>query len=388
MAVRTYQDVIEHLADVFQVDRKGRILRNLRRAVDEAYRDLPQYGYWSCYRRRLILTTVPSQTTGTIAYTHSSRTVTLTGSTFPATAQAYRLIIGNTHFDVESYTDSTHLVLPESSNPGADVASGTTYMLYKSEYLLPVGFRRLLGLYDTSQRRLLEVIEDITEQSLMQAALYSPGVPLYAAIRNTGETQGRLSLIFTPPPVSARNYELLYDTSPREFVINEVHSDGTVAVSSGSTSVTGTGTSFPSNCAGCVIRFSGNSGDEPTGPFGAMVNNTDKDNPYVFQTTIAAYTSATAITLTDAAPAAYSGVRYTISDPIDIEPGAMQTAYLRLAEAKFAVLMGLPDKEREFREAAANRAILVAKENDNRSLDKRMMPIVTQQYFTLSTTQG
>ena len=386
MPARTYQDAIEHLADVFQFDRAGRIQRNMRRAVEEAYRELSQQGYWSYYRRRAILATAASQQTGTIAYDNSTRIVTLTGSTFPSNAQAYRLIIGNTHYDIASRTDSTHLVLSEQSNPGADVASGTSYTLYRSEYLLPTDFRRLLNLYDTSQRRMIEIIEDSTEQMLQVAALWSPGVPLYAAIRNTGETLDRLSLIFTAPPVDARNYDIMYDARPRPFVIPESYSDGTVSVSSGSTALTGTSTVFPSNCAGCVIRFSANADDLPTGPYGALVNNMNRDNPYAFQTTIASYTSATSVTLTDAAPAAFSGVKYTLSDPLDLEDGAMYTAFLRLAEWHFATVMNIPKSE--WREAAAQKAVLMAKENDKRSLDKRMMPIITQQYFTLSTTEG
>lgn len=386
LPARTYQDAIEYLADAFDHDLSARNERNMRRAVEEAYRELPLQAYWTYYRRREVLNTVPSQSTGTISYTHSTRTVALTGSTFPSGVEKYRLIIGNAHYDIESRTSSTAIVLPELSNPGADVASGTAYTLYKSEYILPENFRRMIAMYDITQRRLIEPVEDSTEQMLQNAALWSPGVPLYYAIRNTGEVVDRLSVIFSAPPSSARGYDLMYDAKPRAFGVPWKYSTGTVSVSDGGTAVTGSGTSFPSNCAGCVIRFSVNSADEPTGPYGSVVAGNHVDNPYVFQTTISSYTSGTSVTLADAAPQAFSGVSYTISDPIDIEDGAMFTAFLRLSEAKYASLMNYDKAEK--REEAALRALILAKESDKRTMDKRQLPIVTQQWWTISSTEG
>lgn len=358
----------------------------MRRAVEEAYRELALQGYWSYYRRRTIISTVASQQTGTISYTHSTRTITLTGGTFPSGSQAYRLIIGNAHYDIESNPSNTTLVLPTASNPGDDVASGTAYTLYKSEYTLPVDFRRIIGLYDITQRRMLEPIEDSTEQMLQNAALWSPGVPLYYSIRNTGETLDRLSLIFTAPPVSVRSYDIMYDARPRPFAIPEKYSTGTVSITGGATSLTGSGTVFPSGCAGCVIRLSANAADEPTGAFGSKIDDEDVDNPYDFQASILSRGSDTALTLAEAPTSSYSAVKYSISDPIDIEDGAMYSAFLRMAEASYSRIMGYEDRAE--REAAAMRAVLLAKESDKRAIDRRQLPIVTQQWWTISATQG
>lgn len=339
--------------------------------------------YWSYYRRRAVINTVACQTTGTVTFTYATRTVTLTGATFPTDVRYYRLIIGNTSYDIASYTDSTHIVLPETSNPGADVSS-STYTLYKSEYPLPTDFRRLVGLFDTLQRRLIEIISDSTDQMLQVAALWSPGVPLFAAIRNTGNYLDRISLVFAAAPVDARPYDLLYDARPRPFVIPEKYSDGTVSTSG--TALTGSSTAFPSNCAGCVMRFSSNASDEPTGPFGSLVGNQNVDNPPAFSSQVLKYTSGTSLTLVDAPSTDFSGVKYTLSDPVDVEDGAMWTAFLRMAEAHYARMMNY--ENRTEREAAAQLALLVAKENDVRTLDKRQLPVVTQQWFTLSAKQG
>lgn len=383
MPLRTYQDAVEYLTDQFDVDRNFRIQRNIRRAVDEAYRDLPQQAYWSYFRRRAILNTVASQTTGTITYTHSSRTVTLASATFPTNADKYRIIISNVHYDIDSYTDSTHVVLSSTSNPGANVAAGTTYTLYRSEYTLPSTFRRALGLIDVSSQVPIRIITDQEEQSLQQSYQGTPGVPSFATIRNNGEQAG-LSLIFNCPPSAARSYDLLYDAFPRPFVLAEKYSTGTVSVSSGDTALTGSGTTFPSNCAGCVLRLSADTVNEPTGQFGAQIDGQHIDNPYPFQTTVKTYTSATALVLTDAADAAYSGVKYTLSDPIDIEDGAMWTAFLRMAEAAYARLARFELPVTQMYELQARNALIQAKENDVRTVGRQNQLFVS--YRPVSNT--
>lgn len=386
MPVRTYQDAVEYLTDVFDHDRAARQRRNMRRAVEEAYRELPQLNFWSYYRRRAVINTVASQTTGTISYTHSSRAITLSGATFPSDASSYRIIISGVHYDIESYTDSTHVVLSSNSNPGADVASSTSYTLYKNEYLLPENFRRLLGLWDVSQNRLIQVLDDTSEQTLQVGGYGTPGTPHGVCVRNTGETTNRLSLVFNPPPSNAVSYDLLYEARPRTFVIPEKHSTGTVTVSSGGTAVTGSGTSFPSNCAGCLIRFSANESDEPTGPYGSLIDGKDVDNPAAFESIILSYTSATAITLKDAANAAYSAVKYSISDPLDIEDGAMFTAFEHLCAARYARMMGHADHDK--REAMAMNSIVLAKEFDNRKLSRRQVDYFFDRLNATVTTEG
>jgi hypothetical protein len=364
--VRTYQDAVEHLTDHFDVDRAFRLQRNIRRAVEEAYRDLPQQGYWAYYRRHAVINTVASQTTGTITYTHATRIITLAGATFPAAAAKYRIIIANVHYDIESYTDSTHVVLPAASNPGADVAAGTAYTLYKNEYVLPTTFRRALGLVDTSNRRPVRIVTDAEEQSLQYGSRGTPGTPVFVCIRNTGETTGGLSLVFNCPPNAAVSYDLLFDATPRAFVLPEKYSTGTVSITSGLTALTGSGTTFPSTCAGCVIRLSENAADEPTGAVGARIDDQDVDNPYSFQTFVQTYASAAALTLLDAATATYTAVKYSLSDPLDIEDGAMLTAFWRMAEANYARMARMEATVIDRYMVEARNAVILAKENDGR----------------------
>jgi hypothetical protein len=386
MPVRTYQDAVEYLTDTFDHDRSSRQRRNMRRAVEEAYRELPQVASWSYYRRTAIVNTVASQSTGTIEYTHSSRTVTLTGSTFPTTAAAYRLIISDTHYDIESYTDSTHVVLSANSNPGADVAASTEYQLYKNEYLLPVGFRRLLGIWDMSQNRPVTVVDARSEHALRLGDDGTPGTPHGVVVKNTGETTGRMSLVFTPPPNSAASYDLLYEATPRPFVLPEKHSTGTISISSGATAVTGSGTAFPANCAGCVLRVTTNTLQEPTGPYGALIDGEDVDNPYSFQSVVLSRGSTTALTLVDSADQAYTDAKYSLSDPLDIEDNAMYTALLHLSAAKYAQMMSY--KDFPDRMAMAMQSLGYAREFDSRRVTPRNNEMWTSRFNATVTTEG
>lgn len=358
----------------------------MRRAVEEAYREIPQLNFWSYYDRDAVINTVASQTTGTIAYTHSSRTVALSGATFPAAASQYRIIIDGVHYDIESYTDSTNIILPENGNPGANVASGSTYTLYKSEYILPSDFRRMIGLWDISQNRPVEMVNSRTEQEVRYGGYSTPGTPFSASIRNTGEHANRLSLVFSPPPSSATAFDVRYEARPRDFVIAEKHSTGTLSISSGGTSVTGTSSSFPSDIAGCILRVSTSTQYEPTGPYGALIDGEEVDNPYTFQTTVISRTSATALTIEDAADQAYSSVKYSLSDPLDIEDGAMFTALLHLAAAKYAQMQGVKDADERL--ALAVRSLSFAKEFDNRRLRGRVIDHEFNRFNATVTTEG
>jgi hypothetical protein len=92
-------------------------------------------------------------------------------------------------------------------------------------------------------------------------------------------------------------------------------------------------------------------------------------NPAVFESVVTAYISATSIQVADVADIAYSSVAYTISDPIDIEQGAMLNAYLRCVEKHIGMSRTLKDKP----SAAAQylSALGEAKSADSRSFTGR-----------------
>ena len=363
--VPTFQDCVEQLLDLHELDARVPVhARRARASILQAYRDLATKHTWNYYYRTYLLQTVASQSSSTITYDHtggaSERLVTIAAGTWPSWAAFGRIVIDSVPYEVDTRESSTTLTLKENSNPGDDVAAGTTYEIYRSAYPLPANFASLCRVFDVADEQEMTLVDPASYQVADMVFYDSPQQPWEAMVRSTGEHYGGLHLHFGPPPSTARTYEILYRVHPRPLNIDE-YSAGTVAVTSGSASVTGTDTTFPTNCAGSVIRFSSTS-KQPSSVAGSLDGTS---NPFVMQSVIKSRGSATALTLEETATTTISsGSGYVISDPIDVEPGAMFTAFMRLAEAEFCLKAGRKDADK--RQSLARMAVLEAMAADSR----------------------
>jgi hypothetical protein len=103
------------------------------------------------------------------------------------------------------------------------------------------------------------------------------------------------------------------------------------------------------------MRFSSTS-VKPSSHLGSLDGN---DNLYVEQSVIKTRSSATAIVLEEAISSTIAaGSGFTISDPLDLEPHSMLSAFLAMAEAEFSRIAMRKDAETKY--AMANRAVLEA----------------------------
>ena len=381
----TYQDCIESVVDAFNGELSDRCKRFARRAIAEALREIANTRTWSYFYRRGKITTVAQQTTGSITYVHATRTATLSGATFPADAQYYELLISGIRYEIDSYTDSTNVVLSSSQNPGADISTATSYSLLRDTYPLPDDFVTMGTLMDATDgcRQIPQAtVNDIT---LSNRAIRSPGVPNLYAVTKVAENQGGIGVIFSPPPSAARVYDFAYQARPRPLA-TEQYKAGTVTSAAASALLTGTGTAFAAAHVGSVIRLSGSSTVLPTSIIGGLSNDF---NPFAYQRVIKAVNSASgagALTLDSAIDATLTGVKYTISDPIDIEPGAMHTAFLRLAEAQYAQLIGRADAIP--RRKTAEMTLYEAASADNRLMSGADNPLGRHATGTLADYVG
>lgn len=334
----TYKDAVQHVLDVCAGnDPSERNARTARRAIAECYREFPTIREWRYFNPRLNINTVANQNTGTIAYSHSTRQVTLTGATWPNDVLDYILILNQETRCVPTVRDSsTVITLSETQNPGADIAAGSAYELYKDTYALPDNFVGATGVLQD----VLEPQRMMHEQTLAELVacnrLQASGVPLSYTFTQHPRYKGGMAIVFGPPPNSARTYEVPIITRPRSLR-TELYSTGTVSTTSGSTAVTGSGTTFVSAHAGCVLRVSENATNLPTSAIGGSDNTL---NPAALQRVIASVGSATALVLEQAADVTLASMKYTISDPVDLEHGAMLNAFLRFIEYRFVLLAG------------------------------------------------
>lgn len=375
--VFTFQDICEFLWTTFNPAVKpptGRELIAARNATIRAYRDVPQKHLWSYFVRHGIVSTSANQTSGLVVYDHTGgtneRMLTLSGATWPASADRGCVKIGGVIYDVEDYKTSSIVTLSASSNPGVDVSS-TAYEWFRSSYPLPTNFRRILSIGETGSASDWYPIEYLSPMQFNEMTRADGGGtssrPDFFTITNSGDYVGALEIVFGRAPNAARSYSFMYEINPRPLVTYK-EASGSISVPAGSSSVTGSGTSFAAAHVGSVIRFTGSTSVEPTGIAGHVDGTT---NPYLAQRIITAVADATHLTINSSLSDtnALSGTKFTISDPIDIEPIVMRSAFENACLAEYARLQ----KREDFKllQSEAQRELIMAMGQDSRSLQPR-----------------
>ncbi len=359
----TYKDAVEHAIDFLGAKVSNEASRDGRRAVFAAARELANAHRWSYLYQRGRIATVEPYDTGTIAYDHTGgtyeRQVTLTSGTWPDWATFGVLVISNVAYEIAEKKSSTVITLLATSNPGEDVAAETTYTLYRDTYPMPCDF--VAGDEVMSIGQAMSLCYEhprswLTRQRLVQ----SPAMPTIYTITGDQNYFGSLALRLFPPPDQVYQLDFLYQRRPRPLAVEE-YSTGTVSAAADATTVTGTGTTWTSAHVGTVIRLSGDTLNKPTSRVGS--------NPPAAERVVMAVDSTTSLAVDAAFEDDYSGVKYLISDPLDLEEGAMLDAYWRCVEKELGVIRRM--KDRGEMNAAYREALLLAMEADSRSFQPR-----------------
>lgn len=367
----TLEDAQSHLLDWLGSNVRQDAVRDCKRAIQQAYRELPNEHHWSYFYSILRLNLVAPYSTGTIEYIHSGgsseRLVNLTGGSFPEWAAEGTLRLSNAasattavDFEVARLISATQLQLEIASNPGVSIAAGTTYTLFRDTYTLPCDFVAMDRPYSEV---LFAGMDYIHPQEWLgyRRHLGSVNTPRVFTIRGDPNVFGGLAVSLFPYPDIAQTLDAVYLRRPRALKVVS-YDTGRVSVAAGSTNVAGTGTVFTNDMVGAVIRLSG---DSLTGPTGFAGNN-----PFSQERTIMSVSNA--ITLAVDAPfdTSLGGVKYIISDPVDFEQGAMMQAFLRLCEKYLSIGRLMKDRPNAFQ--AYEEALRAAKGTDRRSLATRV----------------
>ncbi len=358
----TRGDLIAFLVDQDQVT-SDRALRLLRTACRDAYRSIPKLHDWKYLRRQFVFLTNAPYSTGSIAYTHSTRTMTLTDGTWPSWAGSGWVRITNVSYRVERRVSNSQLILDVDAEPGQDIASGTGYQLFQQDYEIPRNIGQIHRVSSNSGPRELFPI-DLSIQPSPYIGMAAPGLSQwYATVGLSGDGNiGRRALRLSPPPSDAKNISLQYDARPRDWGLTTTFKTGTVSVTADSTTVTLTDGVWPTACSGCLLRMTDPAGMviEPTSPEG--------DAPAAFAGIVRSRTSDTVVELWNAADASYSGVCFTLDDPLDIEPSAMWPWLRAEARARFLELTSETPEVVARARAMARDLLAKAREADNSAL--------------------
>jgi len=378
----TFQDAVHHCLDFIGGENSSQGIRHARIAAIDALRELHTASMWSyLYTLGRLVTSAP-YSTGTIFYDHTGgtfeRMITLTGGTWPTWAAYGTIVISGIPYDVDERKSDTVITLTDTANPGADVTAGTTYNIYRDNYILPADYKSGFTFEANSQWHGMEYVHPkdwIFNRTRTSGA--ESGTPLIYTIMGDTDVKNRLGLRCYPFPAESLNYDYIYARKPIDLSIFE-YKTGTVTTSAGSATIDGSGVSWNATMVGTVMRIKAvdttvADGVAETGPLGF-----DRSAYYVHESIVKSVTDSDTLVLVDPIPETLSGVKYVISSLVDVEGQSMLTAFNRLLEKQIAIKMNMESKGEYIN--LARSAILQAREADARYSERRRINNVGNNY--------
>ena len=305
------------------------------RAVQEAFIDIINAYDWLSLEGAGRIHLYSTETDGTVTYTHDTRRLVLDGSTWPSWVLNGSILLDEVICEVESYINSTTIVLHESLNPGADLAAGTSYRLFCRWYPLPADFVNFTGPIGRNTWAYGQKISMTELAAYQRNYSESTGPSRYYAIGEQPNAPTEKAIYLWPFATQDEPLDFTYNRRPREPQYSgrdAADMAGTITVSEGSNAVTGSSTLFEDQMAGALLLIGRNGTSVPTGRYGL--------NRFAEQHRIHSVTSATALALTANVTQSLEAVKYLITDPIDVETCA-QNAFLRYMEMHLAQSQGL-----------------------------------------------
>ena len=381
----TFEDAVFHLLDFTGGDNSSIALRTARRAVIHAYSDLHSSHQWSYLTKFDRLVTSAPYSTGTVTYIHTGgtyeRQLTISGGTWPTWAKQGTVLIStgdstqdNIAFEVEDRKSSTVVTLEANTNPGADISTPKTFQIFRDLYTLPADYLSGDDFQTYNQWRGITFVtprEWIFNRVRTNSA--NSGYPIIYSVFGDLDTLDRVTVRLFPYPDKAYSIDFVYRRKPRSLQILQ-YKTGTVSLTGGSSTLTGSGTSWNSTMVGSVVRIqsvddTSASGITETGPYGFSRNAY-----YVHERRVTAVGSATSITLDSSiSETLTAGTKYVISDPVDIYNESMRNAFFRLCEKQVAIGKNFENQGSYI--AISREASLMAKEADSRSNSRKQVDV-------------
>jgi hypothetical protein len=305
----TYYDAVEHLITSSYGGPQDAEQTDIRTSIQRACSELSTIRDWNYYQTHGRIK-FSINWYGTVTYSQSTRYFDLSsGDAFPTNSVLCRLRADNTVCKIATRVSDSRLLCDPILTPSSDFLNPTAATLYQDTFPLPSDFRTLDSPIDhVAWTRFIYVSAD--QAMKLENANNLAGPPhAWTVIKDPQGTGWAIKVIGYP--VANSNLDFTYRRLPRRLRISGHEADsrqGTVTVSG--TSVTGTGTAFTSSMVGSVLRI-GTSINYP-GSDGSLI-------PYQGEAVIASVASATSCTL--ATPLTATGVKYAVTDIIDMSPG-------------------------------------------------------------------
>jgi hypothetical protein len=307
----TYQDCVEHLITSSFGGPQDAEQKDIRTAIQRAYAEVSTIRDWEYFNQQGRIYLSPSWI-GSVTYVASTRTLTKqSGDPFPTDAVSHRIRVGDYVCGIATRVSGTQLVLDSTLTLPGDIPISAEARMYRSVYPLPADFRNIDAPVDeTGWTNFMYVSQDVAMK--IESSNNALGPPYYWTVVKDPNSFGyAIKILMDGYPIDVDTLDFTYRRSPRQMRLSGHEAPsraGTVSVAG--TSVTGTGTAFASTMVGSVLRL-GTSTVVPD-TLGSM-------NPYADQARVVSVASATSLVVDKAMTA--SGVKYVITDPVDMPPG-------------------------------------------------------------------
>lgn len=326
MELVTYQDAVERVLTYWDRSNEGRDRYLARKAVADALRQMGHYR-WKWYRGTLFLTTEPSYSEGTVQYQHTGgaveNQVTLDEGTWPANAAYGCVLIENSPYPIIQRVSDTVVQLSARFNPGKDIDEDTDYTWFRHHYHLPPDVIDIGDPKDVDKTTGGPDVMRFHPDRNLSIGVHVNYVPedyprSYAIERDP--RYGGKTIIFSPPPKIARTYAMTCAWAPKAVKV-ERYVTGSITTIDGSTTVSGSGTSWTSTHVGCVLRVSEGT-ESPTSQYGGRKSDAEAGmytNPAVLTRIVTKVNGSGELVLDQPADISLTGKGYVLSDWIDVD---------------------------------------------------------------------
>lgn len=331
-SVFTFEDAVSRLLGYCNLNGQTNAVEAIHQAVLGVYDDIVNERNWSYLNRHWRVPLVAPET-GTCSYSATTGEFTIDSGTWPTWAERAFVQIGDVLHMVKTRTSGTVLAADDNVRPIDDIATGTSFTIFKSIYQLPWDCRRVYRPLDETADSWAHQIEFSQWLELVRYQS-AEGAPWAFCVAPDPYEPVRMALLIQPYADTERTLDVAYQRYPRPLLYNGTDGhcrDGTITAAG--TAVTGSGTAFESGMVGALLRVS-------RSPTTAYPKGRGSINAYKQQTYIKSYSSATSITLHESLTV--TAGKYTISDPLDLDRPLMD-AFWRGCEWKLAQSLRFPN---------------------------------------------
>jgi hypothetical protein len=326
----TVQDMITHLATQLDSAIGGTTTESkVRTAVLSAWSAL-MTETWRYFHRSGTLQVHAFANTGTVDFSLSYLTVTLTGGTWPTNAEDMHIRLGNKWYGVYERTSDTVLTLSEDDHPPESL-DDAAFHIQQVIYPLPIHVGEIVQLINPLQPFHMFQMDLLSVHSISNTSGLSSTLTGYSLVAHA-KYPNRYCL-WVPNLVSedtALSY-LYLQRRPEFTLVRE--SAGTVTVADGIATFSEAVVS--DLWEGAVLRVSRNT-ESPTGLFGDDQNGEIIFNSNCYETLVKEILTGTTCRV-DNTVMSVTAAPYVASTHIDVKGGAMVTYLQRLAEDQYGV---------------------------------------------------